>query len=203
MKVITVEEHFTTPNAMKIIKEYQRSLASYDQEAQDSMDAGMVSVTPNPAEMTDLGHNRLKYMDEHGIDMQVISAAGITPQLLPEELAIPLSRELNQDLANYISKYPGRYVGLATLPLDNPEKAAEELMYAINTLGLRGALISGTVDGRFLDEPEFEIIFSTAEKLEVPIYVHPGYPTKTETDVLYKSKEKIAHSTAEKLFKIK
>ncbi|MFC4772779.1 amidohydrolase family protein [Enterococcus hermanniensis] len=189
MKVITVEEHFTTPEAMAVIQKYNASLpnqAEFKQYQQD-MNAGMLGATPAPGSMTDVLDERIRYMDEQGITMQVLSAAGITPQLLPAELAIPAARELNEALAKNIEQKPDRFIGLATLPLKDPAASVEELEYAVKELDLRGALISGTIDGRFVDEPEFFPVFEKAAELDVPIYIHPGYPTKTETDVLYKS----------------
>lgn len=189
MKVITVEEHFITATAMAIIQKYNDGLE--DQAAlklyQKDMTAGMLGAAPDVSELLDMTEKRLQYMDETGIDMQVVSAAGITPQLLPAELAVLASRELNEALATEIAKHPTRFIGLATLPLKDPQAAATELDYAVTKLGLRGALISGTVDGRFLDEPEFLPVFEKAATLDVPIYIHPGYPTKEATDTLYKS----------------
>ena len=189
MKVITVEEHFTTPEAMKIIQKYQASLPDQGKlkQYQKEMDAGMVGASPDPSELLDMTDKRIQYMDATGVDMQVVSSAGITPQLLPAEQAIPASRELNEALAKAIKLHPDRFIGLATLPLKDPAAAVVELEYAVNTLGLRGALISGTIEGRFLDEPEFFVVFEKAAELDVPIYIHPGYPTKTETEVLYQS----------------
>ncbi len=189
MKVITVEEHFTTPTAMAIIQKYQAGLPHQSERAQrqKAMDEGLVAATPVPSEMTDMGPARLAYMDAHGIDMQVISAAGITPQLLPPELAISAARDLNTALAKAVQAHPDRFIGLATLPLKDPKAAVDELDNAVNKLDLRGALISGTVDGRFMDEPEFFPIFEKAAELDVPIYIHPGYPTQAESDLLYKS----------------
>lgn len=134
-----------------------------------------------------MGAERIKYMDDAGIDMQVVSAAGYTPQLLPAELAIASSRELNEALAANIAKYPKRFAGLATLPMKDPNAAVIELEYAVKTLGLKGALISGTIDGIFLDEPQFFSVFAKAEELDVPIYIHPGYPIQTTSDALYNS----------------
>jgi predicted TIM-barrel fold metal-dependent hydrolase len=52
--------------------------------------------------------------------------------------------------------------------------AADELEHAVVEDGLKGALISGTIDGKFLDAPEFAPVLARAERLDVPLYIHPG-----------------------------
>lgn len=189
MKIITIEEHFTTRETIKIIQDYNASLPNQDalKLYQTDMNAGMLACTPEPGEMTDMGDNRIAYMDTNGIDMQIVSAAGITPQLLPADQAVSASRALNEALKKAIDIHPDRFAGLACLPLQDPEAAVKELTYSVEQLGLKGALISGTVDGTFLDDPKFLPVFAKAAELDVPIYLHPGYPTKEATDVLYKS----------------
>ena len=59
-----------------------------------------------------------------------------------------------------------------------PSAAADELERAVVECGLKGALISGTIDGKFLDAPEFAPVLARAERLEVPLYIHPGVPPK-------------------------
>jgi len=83
--------------------------------------------------------------------------------------------------------HPDRFAGLATLPVNNPKAAAEELRRSVTELGIRGGLISGTVNGQFLDNPKFLPVFAEAEKLDVPLYLHPGFPTNQERDLFFMS----------------
>ncbi|GAY73988.1 amidohydrolase family protein [Lentilactobacillus kosonis] len=151
MKIITVEEHFTTPEAAKIIADYKATLPNQDKIKADdaAMTAGMVAAAPNVEEMIDVDQLRIDYMDKNHIDMQVVSAAGITPQLLPDNLSIDACRDLNDALAKHIANHPDRFVGFATLPANNPAAAATELNRAVTELGLKGALFSGTINGEF------------------------------------------------------
>jgi predicted TIM-barrel fold metal-dependent hydrolase len=57
-----------------------------------------------------------------------------------------------------------------------PSAAADELERAVMECGLKGALISGTIDGKFLDAPQFEPVLACAERLDVPLHIHPGVP---------------------------
>jgi len=101
--------------------------------------------------------------------------------------AVALAQQTNNRLVNDMRQYPGRFAALATLPLVDPEAAAVELQRAVTENDLKGALIAGVPFGHFLDEPQYLPIFAMAEKLDVPIYLHPGMPSKAERDMLYRS----------------
>ena len=172
MKIITIEEHFDTSAAAQLLSQH------LGPEAQNA--------SPLYAKLIDF-ESRLHHMDENGINMQVLSDAGNSPQLLPGKLAVSACQEINETLAAVARAHPDRFAGFATLPVDEPLDAAAELRRSVSELGLKGALISGTVNGQFLDNPKFLPIFAEAEKLDVPLYLHPGYPTREEQDLLYMS----------------
>lgn len=115
---------------------------------------------------------RLRDMDEAGIDMQVLSE-NLAPdsQLSPAE-AKAWAIEQNNTFARVIDKYPGRFSAFAAVALHEPEEAARELERAVTQLGFKGTLIGGK--RTFLDDPEYGVFLETAEKLDVPIYVHPS-----------------------------
>ena len=73
-------------------------------------------------------------------------------------------------------KYPDRFAGFASLPMQSPDAAATELTRAVKELGFVGAMVNGTTDGRFLDHPSYDGILATAAQLDVPIYIHPHIP---------------------------
>jgi len=79
-------------------------------------------------------------------------------------------------MAQLISAEPGRFAAFAHLPMRSPSAAADELERAVVECGLKGALISGTIDGKFLDAAEFAPVLARAERLDVPLYIHPGVP---------------------------
>jgi hypothetical protein len=84
-----------------------------------------------------------------------------------------------------VSAHPDRFRAFATLPLGQPQAAATEFERAVTELGFVGALITGTVGDRFLDEPEFAPVLETAARLDVPIYLHPAPPPKRVSDIYY------------------
>lgn len=121
--------------------------------------------------------SRVKEMDEAGIDMQVLSAT-----LMPNaEYTVAEARawavEINEVMAKVIEKYPDRFSAFAAVSLLEPEEAARELERAVTQLGFKGALI-GAEKRTFLDDPEYAAFLATAEKLDVPIYLHPKVPAE-------------------------
>jgi 2,3-dihydroxybenzoate decarboxylase len=124
----------------------------------------------------DLGELRLKEMDEAGIDVQVLSHGAPSSQKLGADIAVPLTRRVNDRLHAAISAHPTRLAGFAALPTIDPAAAVDELERTVTTLGFKGAMIHGLANGLFLDDKRFWPIFARAEKLDVPIYLHPGLP---------------------------
>ena len=117
-------------------------------------------------------------MDASGITVQVLSVAGPGADVVPGAEGIALARDYNNALAAAASRHPDRFRGFAHLPMHSPEAAADELERTIKDLGFCGLLANGPTDGRFLDDPRFEPILARAEALAVPIYIHPGIPSK-------------------------
>jgi predicted TIM-barrel fold metal-dependent hydrolase len=126
--------------------------------------------------LTDIGDVRLRAMDEAGIDLQVLSHGAPAAQKLPPEIAVELTTRVNDRLAEACAKHPGRFAAFAALPTPVPEKAALELERCVTQLGFKGAMIHGLTNGLFIDDRRFWPIFEVAEKLDVPIYLHPSVP---------------------------
>jgi hypothetical protein len=117
--------------------------------------------------------------------VQVLSVAGPGADLVPGQPGIDLARAYNDALAEACARHPTRYRGFAHLPMLAPEAAADELERTAKDLGFHGALVNGATDGRFLDDPAFEPILARAEKLDLPIYLHPGIPTEPVRNAYY------------------
>ena len=77
----------------------------------------------------------------------------------------------NEKLAEICAAQPDRFVGLASVALQHPDLAAEQLEYAVKQLGLRGALIGGSVKGEELSDPKFHPFWAKAEQLGALIFV--------------------------------
>lgn len=159
-RVIGVEEHFATQ-------------ALLDGPAHEM--AAMPGMGPLMAELLDLGDGRIKAMDEAGVDLAVLSLSTPGPEPLDPEQALELAREANTQLADAVRAHPDRFAGLVALPLSAPEIAAGELARAAQD-GFVGVIINGHSQGRYLDDPAFEPVLATAERLDMPIYLHPTMP---------------------------
>src|SRR6202007_2782574 len=95
---------------------------------------------------------------------------------------VAVSRDVNAWLADAVAAHPTRFAGFAMLPTQSPAHAADELERAICDLGFKGALINEHTNGRYLDEPSFDVLLARAESLGVPIYLHPPDPPQALTD---------------------
>jgi predicted TIM-barrel fold metal-dependent hydrolase len=138
--------------------------------------------------LTDVGPERIRRMDAAGIDLQVLSHVGPGVQIINEPgQAIKLSREVNNWLGEVVKAYPTRFAGFAMLPTQSPQDAADELERTVTQLGLKGALINGHTNGRYLDDESFSVLFERAQALDVPIYIHPTDPPQAITDVYYRN----------------
>jgi aminocarboxymuconate-semialdehyde decarboxylase len=117
---------------------------------------------------------RLAYMDERGTDLSIIS---ISPSLYlywldPGETA-EVSKALNDAAARMAAKAGDRVEAMATVPMNDPAAAAEELRRARQELGLVGVEIGTSIGSRQLDSPDLDVFFSAAEELEMPVMLHP------------------------------
>ena len=143
---------------------------------------------PVRARLSDVGAERIRLMDAAGIDVQVLSHVGPGVQILADEqaeLAVAVCREVNDWLAAVVAAHPARFAGFAMLPTQSPVHAADELERCVRDLGFKGALINGHTNGRYLDDPSFDVLLDRAESLGVPIYIHPIDPPQAVTDCYY------------------
>jgi predicted TIM-barrel fold metal-dependent hydrolase len=123
----------------------------------------------------DFGALRIKEMDDAGIDVQVLSHGAPSTQKLPAETAPAMAARVNDRLAAIVAKNPSRFAAFAALPSAAPEAAADELERTAK-LGFKGAMLHGLSNGEFLDDKKFWPIYARAEKLDLPIYMHPSQP---------------------------
>src|SRR5512133_1318630 len=117
---------------------------------------------------------RLQDMAAAKVDVQVLS---VCPQTFlyaqPPALAAAFARIQNEQLAKLVKAHPDRFLAIATLPMQAPKLAADELRHAMRVLGLRGMQIGSNVAGKNLDDPELEPVWATAAELDAFILLHP------------------------------
>ena len=139
-----------------------------------ALDVGGVVYRPFPRGGFDLAH-RLRDMDAMGVDVQVLS---VTPQTYlynqDASLGAMTAAIQNDQIAKLVKQNPQRFMGIATLPMQAPEKAADELKRAMTKLNLRGTMFASNIIGKNLDDPSFEPVWATAEELGAFVFIHPN-----------------------------
>jgi aminocarboxymuconate-semialdehyde decarboxylase len=115
---------------------------------------------------------RLQRMDEQGIDMEVLS---INPYWYAtnRDIATKLIKVQNEKLAEFCAANSERFVGLATIALQFPDLAAEQLVEGVKKLNLRGVSIGGQVNGVELSDRKFDPFWAKCDELGVLIFMHP------------------------------
>ena len=86
--------------------------------------------------------------------------------------ALEVAKFLNDDIAELSVRYPKRYIGLGTLPMQDTELSIQELERC-KKIGLRGIQIGSNIEDRNLNEPEFFPIFEACQDLGMAVMVHP------------------------------
>ena len=151
VKTVDIHAHCAVPEAAALIN---RSVAGQDAPLED----------------------RLKAMDAQGIDMEALSINAFW-YAAERDVATQLIKIQNEKLAELCAAHPDRFVAFASVALQFPELAAQQLEEAVKKLGLRGAAIGGHVNGDELSSPKFNPFWAKAEELGVLIFMHPqGVP---------------------------
>jgi len=117
---------------------------------------------------------RLGAMDAAGVEVQLVSSwIDLSAYALPPSQGVSLARLFNESLAQMIGAHPDRFRGLCNVPLQAPEQAAAELRHAVGELGMVGAEIGTTIDGRELDDRDLDPFWAAASELGCLVLVHP------------------------------
>lgn len=154
-RVIDVHAHCAVPEAMALM-----GLKLGGPILRPDLDVAMTAA------------ERIAVMDEQGIDVEAIS---INPYWYQAErdLASQLIRMQNEALAHLCATHPERFVAYASVALQYPDLAAQQLEEGVRKYGLRGAAIGGSVNGEEISAPKFHPFWAKAEELGVLVFIHP------------------------------
>ncbi len=129
---------------------------------------------------------RMPDMDLEGIDVAVLFPPGSGEEWALDDAAFSaeLCRTLNDARAEYASHAPDRLKLVAKLPMIEPKLAAEELERCVRELGFVGMVTATHIREKNLDDPSFDVVWQTAERLGVAVCTHGGGQAPGQTPLL-------------------
>ena len=157
IKVIDIHGHFVIPEEADVVR-----------------NTNLAGNVVNQLGALTLGPARLQAMDQQGVDVQALSHQGGWWYGTDRETARRLIRIQNEGLAKWCAQHPDRFVGLASVALQHPDLAAEQLEEAVKSLNMRGVGIAGHVDGEVPSAPKYDPFWAKVQELGVLVFVHPA-----------------------------
>lgn len=124
---------------------------------------------------------KLADMDRAGVDVALLSINIPGPELLDAELRLEAAQCCNDYIADVVSRFSDRFVGLAVIPWQDEEAAGREMVRAVTQLGLRGVVLYSHLAGAPVDSPTFEPLLAAAAQDRIPVVLHPTYPVWSST----------------------
>ncbi len=180
-KVIDVHAHMIALGGAETEERYKEVMPYLSRDS-SGRDVLMVRGQPRYSMPEQLykAATKIQEMDKTGVDVQALSIMPLFNYDIDPELGIGYSRMQNDAIAEVVKAHPNRFVGLATVPLQEPQEAAKELDRAMKELSLKGVEISNEVNGKNLDWPELWPFYEKAQELGAFILCHPSNPPGAE-----------------------
>ena len=163
------------------LEEHWYSKAVFD-SFDNAMKTGIIQWPGAIERLMDAGDLRLNEMDKGKVSLQVIShcaADDLTP-----EVCTAGNNQLCAEIRKS-DKTIQRFAGFAVLPMAHPDAAAEELERSVKELGFVGALVDNKTRKGFCEGQEYDVLWGKAQELDVPIYLHPSWPSEEMFRQLY------------------
>jgi aminocarboxymuconate-semialdehyde decarboxylase len=172
---IDVHSHFFPETFLKLIDAEGGAAGARLHRADGRTVSIVIGGAPTPPlgpEYWDLGL-RLKAMNRTGVGVQALSLTAPMVYFAAPPLALRLARAFNDALAEAHRAHPERFVGCATLPMQDPAAALAELDRAARLPGVRAVYLGTNVGGRELSDPGFTDVFARCQELRLPVLLHP------------------------------
>ncbi|HLC40315.1 MAG TPA: amidohydrolase family protein, partial [Methylomirabilota bacterium] len=172
---VDIHSHFVSEAYLKLIEDegppFGVSLSRSDPEGPAIVAGASPGVTLTP-DLYD-PDLRIRAMNKQNVQIHALSLTD--PMVYPAQgsFGAKLARTWNDSAAEMVQLYPNRFVGLATLPMQDPVAAVDELHRAVTRLGCRGVYLGTNVRGKELADPSFLPVLERINALKVPVFLHP------------------------------
>ena len=137
--------------------------------------------------LADLGAERVADMAATGIDHQVLALTSPGTNVLDPATARSMATLANEVAAQAVRDHPHRFTALAAVAWQDPDWAVAELERAVTRLGMCGVIANSHVQGAYLDDQRFWPVLEAAERLDVPVYLHPNTPNDRMVEPLHEA----------------
>ncbi len=184
MRIIDFHNHYYP-------RDYIDALASSESSVRVTYDDDGNPCVHYPGDYNILvpGHRDMEYrqgvLDEHGVDMQVLTFTTPGVHVEAPAFAVTMARKVNDAFARVIHQRKKRFTALATLPLNDPAASVVELERAMTKLRLPGAMVFSNVNHVALADERYEPLWKKADELKAVIYIHPTNPAGVEAMMDY------------------
>lgn len=180
-RAIDIHHHYFAPELVNEIKQHGNALGIEYYTPKDSRESPLsiqfpkgnrLNLDPRLAEI----EKRLEIMNQGSIAIATVevqtSAVGYE---LDGSRGESWSKLYNQAIQSLVKRHPNRFAGIATVPLQDPSRAAKVLEYAIVNLKMSGVTIASNVVGKYYDSKDFDPFWKKAEELDVMMIMHPEW----------------------------
>jgi len=179
MAVIDFHNHYYPPKYLQALQSGQSSVrVTIDADGNPNLHY------PGDYNVAVRGHRDLEYreqvLDEHGVDMQVLSLTTPGTHVEERRVAARLASVVNDEFKEAMERRGRRFTALATLPLNDPTASLAEFRRAIDQLGMRGAMLFSNVNGVPLSDARFFPLYEAADAAGAVLYIHPSHPANVD-----------------------
>lgn len=184
MAVVDFHNHFYPP-------EYLQAIQTGPSDVKVTFDADKNPVLHYPGDynIAVRGHRDIAFREtvvaRAGVTIQVLSLTTPGTHVEKPARAAALAQIVNDALASIARDRPSRFTALATLPLNDPVASAKELERALGTLGMRGAMLFGNVNGTALSDQRYWPLYEVANSHKAVLFIHPTFPVGVEAMMDY------------------
>jgi aminocarboxymuconate-semialdehyde decarboxylase len=194
---IDMHAHYVPPRILSVL---EGNAAPYGVRLEEAATGGRCVhfnggpvIRPFFPQLLDL-EERWQAMAREGVDRQILSVwADLFGYGLPPEEGARWHRLLNESLCETAQKHSQRLSSLASVPLQDAQRASQELEYGIQQCGAVGGVIAPSIDGTNLGEAPLDDFWATAVKLDVPLFIHPTQPVPAQRTRLYSMQQVIQY----------